>query len=52
MRIGEIITRILWMFKVNDCRHICLFCEYYEMCREELAGMEETANEYEIRNEK
>lgn len=25
--------RLAWMFKVKDCRHICLFCEYYEMCR-------------------
>ena len=25
--------RLTWMFKVRDCRHICLFCEYYETCR-------------------
>lgn len=25
--------RLTWMFKVKDCRHICMFCEYYEMCR-------------------
>lgn len=27
--------RLTWMFKVRDCRHICLFCEYYEMCKTE-----------------
>ena len=27
------IERLTWMFKVRDCRHICLFCEYYETCR-------------------
>lgn len=27
------IERLTWMFKVKDCRHICLFCEYYETCR-------------------
>lgn len=27
------IERLAWMFKVGDCRHICLFCEYYETCR-------------------
>lgn len=26
---------ITWMFGVKDCRHICLFCEYYEMRRNE-----------------
>ncbi len=24
--------RVMWMFRVKDCRHICLFCEYYEKC--------------------
>lgn len=32
------IQRFLWMFKVRDCRHICLFCEYYEMCRNDGTG--------------
>lgn len=27
------IERLTWMFKVRDCRHVCLFCEYYETCR-------------------
>ena len=27
------VERLTWMFKVRDCRHICLFCEYYETCR-------------------
>ena len=29
----EMLKRFTWMFKVRDCRHICLFCEYYEICR-------------------
>lgn len=24
------LQRFTWMFKVKDCRHICLFCEYYD----------------------
>lgn len=27
------VERLTWTFKVRDCRHICLFCEYYETCR-------------------
>ena len=27
------IERLTWMFKVRDCRRICLLCEYYETCR-------------------
>lgn len=27
------IERLTWMFKVRDCRHICMFCEYYETCK-------------------
>lgn len=35
MRAGEIIERIRHMLKVKDCKHVCLFCEYYDMCKEE-----------------
>lgn len=35
MGIGEVIERFLRMFKVKDCKHVCLFCEYFHMCREE-----------------
>ena len=31
----EMSKRFIWMLKVRDCRHICLFCEYYETCRNE-----------------
>ena len=47
MRAGEIIERIRHMLKVKDCKHVCLFCEYYEICKKEV-----NADEYEIRNEK
>lgn len=33
--------RLTWMFKVKDCRHICLFCEYYDICRAEGSGKKE-----------
>lgn len=46
-----IIERLTWMFKVRDCRHICLFCEYFDICRAEGAGKEEKSNEHEICNE-
>lgn len=32
------LQRFTWMFKVKDCRHICLFCEYYDTCRQEDKG--------------
>ena len=35
MRIKEIIKRFVRMFKVKDCTHVCLFCEYYERCKDE-----------------
>lgn len=40
MRSREMVTRLKWMFKVKDCRSICLFCEFYEQCRAELAEEE------------
>lgn len=30
--VGQLFRRFLWMFKVKDCRHVCLFCEYYHVC--------------------
>lgn len=32
------LQRFTWMFKVKNCRHICLFCEYYDTCRQEDKG--------------
>ncbi len=34
------IERFLRMFKVKDCRHICLLCKYYDLCR--LEGIKES----------
>ena len=31
----QVIERILHMLRVKDCRHACLFCEYYDMCKQE-----------------
>lgn len=28
----DTVERSMWMFRVRDCRHICLFCEHYEKC--------------------
>ena len=47
MKMREVIERIGHMFKVKDCGHLCLTCEYYEICKREV-----NADEYEIRNEK
>lgn len=41
MSMKEIIKRLSWMFKVKDCRGICLLCGFYEICRAELATDEE-----------
>ena len=35
----QVIERILHMLRVKDCRHVCLFCEYYDMCKQEMSGM-------------
>lgn len=37
MRIRGAIERIRHMMKVEDCRHICLFCEFYDTCKAETA---------------
>lgn len=31
----RLIDRIRHMLRVEDCRHICLFCEYFDRCKEE-----------------
>lgn len=51
MRIGEMIERFLRMFKVKDCRHVCLFCEYFSICKAE-DKREENVDECEKCNEK
>ena len=34
----QVIERILHMLRVKDCRHVCLFCEYYDMCKQEIGS--------------
>lgn len=47
------LQRFTWMFKVKDCRHVCLLCEYYDMCKQEIGSRKEVKeNEHEICNEK
>jgi hypothetical protein len=43
------LQRFTWMFKVKDCRHICLFCEYYDTCRQE--GQRQMNMKYAMRSE-
>lgn len=54
MTIKGVLERLAWMFKVRDCRHVCLWCEYFDICK----GFETAAdklkkggkeNEHEIR---
>lgn len=47
MKMREVAERFRHMLKVKDCKHVCLFCEYYDMCKEEAK-----ANEHEICKEK
>ncbi len=53
--ITDAMERIMWMFKVRDCRHICLFCEYYEKCGldgiPERGGIEKMNMKYAKRSE-
>ena len=49
----QVIERILHMLRVKDCRHVCLFCEYYDVCKQEIGSRKEVKeNEHEICNEK
>ena len=31
----RLIQSIIHMIKAKDCKHICYFCEYYDMCKSE-----------------
>lgn len=31
----RLIDRIRHMLRVKDCRHVCLFCEFFDRCKEE-----------------
>lgn len=33
MKMREVAERFRHMLKVKDCRHLCLTCEYYEICK-------------------
>lgn len=37
----QIVDRIIHMIKTKDCRHICLFCKYYDLCKLETTGEKE-----------
>lgn len=29
------VKRLLyWLFGKKDCKHLCMFCEYYECCKD------------------
>ena len=43
MKMREVAERFRHMLKVKECRHLCLTCEYYEICKREV-----NADEYEI----
>lgn len=54
---GRVIESIRHMLRVRDCRHICLFCEYFDRCRAEIAAEaaekgERENSEHEICSEK
>ena len=47
----QVIERILHMLRVKDCRRVCLFCEYYDMCKQDTGSRKEVKeNEHEICN--
>lgn len=33
MKFKGILERLAWMLKVRDCRHVCLWCEYFDICK-------------------
>lgn len=33
MKIRTLLERLAWMFKVRDCRHVCVWCECYDICK-------------------
>lgn len=49
----QVIERILHMLRVEDCRHVCLFCEYYDMCKQEIGSrkeVKENEHDYSFRD--
>ena len=44
---GFVLYELPEQYADKDCKHVCLFCEYYDMCKEEAK-----ANEHEICKEK
>lgn len=34
------------MLSACDCRHVCIWCEYYEQCKQE-RGQEDESTEHE-----
>lgn len=38
--VAEMADRITWMFKVDNCHGICLFCRWFNRCRTEGTGKE------------
>lgn len=54
MIIKAIAERIEWMKKNRDCKHLCICCKYFDICKgSEMAAEElskgEKDNEHEVR---
>lgn len=41
----QAIERIRHMLRVKDCRHICLLCEYFDICKAEIEEQEAEGGE-------
>lgn len=37
----RVIEMLLHMIRTKDCRHVCLFCEYYDICKRETREQED-----------
>ena len=46
MKMREVAERFRHMLKVKDCRHLCLTCEYYEICKREVNADEKRMEDF------
>ena len=44
------IRHMIHMIRIQQCHHCCLFCKYWNICKEEEEGIEDTQEEARIQS--
>ena len=39
--VAEILSKIRWLFQRENCKHCCLWCGYYNLCRADVLAQSE-----------